>query len=94
MSKLVKLPSLVAKYCKTWKIYACKICKFCTLLYYAYHKMAELSAKDSVQKGNGPLMLEKENIRERKKLLKCVTNLQIPFPNSSLNPRISYLLTN
>ena len=42
MLKLVKLPSLVAKYCKTWKIYACKVCKFCILLYYAYHKMAEL----------------------------------------------------
>ena len=39
MLKLVKLPSLVAKYCKTWKIYACKVC---ILLYYAYHKMAEL----------------------------------------------------
>ena len=42
MLKLVKLTSLVAKYCKTWKIYACKVCKFCILLYYAYHKMAEL----------------------------------------------------
>ena len=42
MLKLVKLPSLVAKYCKTWKIYACKVCKFCILLYYAYHEMAEL----------------------------------------------------
>ena len=42
MLKLVKLPSLVAKYCKTWKIFACKVCKFCILLYYAYDKIAEL----------------------------------------------------
>ena len=41
MLKLVKLPSLVAKYCKIRKIYACKPYKFCTLLYYADHKMAE-----------------------------------------------------
>ena len=26
MLKLVKLPSLVPKYCKTWKIYVCKFC--------------------------------------------------------------------
>ena len=25
-------------------------------------------------------------------MLKCATNLQVPFPNISLNPRISYLL--
>ena len=42
MSKLVKLPSLVAKCCKIRKIYACKVCKFCTLLYYTYHKMAKI----------------------------------------------------
>ena len=36
MSKLIKLPSLVAKCCKIRKIYACEVCKFCTLLYYAY----------------------------------------------------------
>ena len=33
MSKLVKLPSLVAKYCKTWQIYACKV--FHILQYFA-----------------------------------------------------------
>ena len=25
---------LVAKYCKMWKIYSCKVCEFCILLYY------------------------------------------------------------
>ena len=45
MSKLVKLPSLVAKCCKIRKIYACEVCKFCTLLYYAYHKMVEIHRK-------------------------------------------------
>ena len=45
MLKLVKLPSLVAKCCKIRKIYACKVCKFCILLYYAYHKMAEIHRK-------------------------------------------------
>ena len=32
---LVKLQSLVAKYCKMQKIQAYKVCKFCILLYYA-----------------------------------------------------------
>ena len=31
---LVKLQSLVAKYCKMQKLQACKIRKFCILLYY------------------------------------------------------------
>ena len=31
-----------SKCCKIRKIYACEVCKFCTLLYYAYHKMAEI----------------------------------------------------
>ena len=42
MLELVKPPSLVAKYCKTCKIYGCKVCKFCILLYYAYHKVTKL----------------------------------------------------
>ena len=33
--KLVKLQSLVAKYCKMQKLQACKIRQFCILLYYA-----------------------------------------------------------
>jgi hypothetical protein len=32
--KLVKLQNLVAKCCKAWKIYPCKVCKFCICLYY------------------------------------------------------------
>ena len=32
---LVKLQSLVAKYCKMQKLQACKIRQFCILLYYA-----------------------------------------------------------
>ena len=52
MLKLVKLPSLVAKYCKTRKIYACEVCKFGILLYYAYHKMAELPVNFATKLGN------------------------------------------
>ena len=33
--ELVKLPSLVAKWCKIRKIYAWEVCKFCIFLYYA-----------------------------------------------------------
>ena len=29
--KLVKLQSLVAKCCKMWKIYPCKVCEFCIM---------------------------------------------------------------
>ena len=47
MSKLVKLPSSEAKCCKIRKIYACEVCKFFTLLYYVYHKMAEIHRKFS-----------------------------------------------
>ena len=36
MLRVVKLPSLVAKCCKIWKIYASEVCKFCTLLYYTF----------------------------------------------------------
>ena len=31
----IQLSSLVAKYCKMWKIQSCKVCEFCILLYYA-----------------------------------------------------------
>ena len=33
--KLAKLPSLVEKYCKIWKIYADEVCKFCIFLHNA-----------------------------------------------------------
>ena len=43
--KLVKLRNLVAKCCKTWKIWLWEICRFCMYLYYARKKLPFLPRK-------------------------------------------------
>ena len=49
MLELAKLPSLVAKYCKIRKTYACEVCNifvyFCITHGKPYHKMAEIHRK-------------------------------------------------